>query len=126
MRRGVLATVVFVLAVGTFMRAVKNELLTVKIVRAEEKTRDRVVYWVVNTPLYVEDPFFEVVVEAGDYILTTQRDPDPKFEVLPNWKAGEFVRGRVAKNSLYLKRRDGTEMRFVIVKRKRIPASETR
>jgi len=126
MRRGVLATVVFVLAVGTFMRAVKNELLTVKIVRAEEKTRDRVVYWVVNTPLYVEDPFFEVVVEAGDYILTTQRDPDPKFEVLPSWKAGEFVRGRVAKNSLYLKRRDGTEMRFVIVKRKRIPASETR
>ena len=123
MRRGILATVVFVFATAAFVRAVENELQTVTIISAEEKTRDRIVYWVVNTPLYVEDPFFIVVVEAGDYTLTAERDPDPKFEVLPNWRPGEAVRARIVKHNLYLRRRDGSEMRFVIVKRKRIEAT---
>ena len=126
MRRRVLVTVLLAVVLGTFSVAVENVFQTVTIISAGQKTRDRVVYWVVDTPIYEEDPFFEVEVRAGDYILTGQRDPEHRSEMLPDWKPREIVRGRIEKHSFYLKRRNGTDMRFVIVKRQPARAGKTR
>jgi len=96
---------------------------TFTIIRAEQKTRDRVVYWVVNTPLYHEDPYFEVEVRAGDVTLLGEYEPRHDWETLPEaWKPGATVRGRVERRDLYLQRPNGTELRFVIVKRRPTPA----
>jgi hypothetical protein len=102
--------------------AVENSFQAFTIIRAEEKTHDRVVYWVVNTPLYHEDPYFEVEVEAGDAILVGEYEPRHTAEMLPqSWKPGAVVRGRVESRNLYLRRPNGTDLKFVIVKRKHAP-----
>lgn len=114
-----------VLVIGVFGLAVESGELSMTIVRAEQKTHDRVVAWVVNTPIYQEDPYFEVVVRVGDRLLQAERDPDKAFEMLPVfWKRGTQVTGRIKGHSLYLKRPNGTEMRFVIVKRSAAPPDD--
>jgi hypothetical protein len=105
--------------------AVENSFQAFTIIRAEEKTRDRVVYWVVDTPLYREDPYFQVEVRAGDAILVGEYEPRHAAEALPeNWKAGAVVKGRTERRNLYLRRPNGTELKFVIVKRKHAPAEQ--
>lgn len=124
MRRSI-PVLLCVLVLGVFGFAVESGELPMTIVRAEQKTRDRVVAWVVDTPIYQEDPYFEVVVRVGDKLLQAERDPENAFEMLPVfWKRGTRVMGRIRGHSLYLKRPNGTEMRFVIMKRSAAPAED--
>jgi hypothetical protein len=118
MRRPVLLSFVFLWALNASTFAVENGPLKVTIVRAEQKTHDRVVYWQVNTPLYREDPYFEVTVRAGRTVLVGEYEPRSAGEMLPEpWKPGAVVQARIEKRSMYLKRPNGSELRFVIVKR---------
>jgi len=118
MRRWVLYSLVWLTALGITSSAVENGPLKVTIVRAEQKTHDRVVYWQVNTPLYREDPYFEVTVRAGRTLLVGEYEPRSAAEMLPEaWKPGAVVQARIEKRSMYLKRPNGSELRFVVVKR---------
>lgn len=113
------------LVLGVFGFAVESGELPMTIVRAEQKARDRVVAWVVDTPIYQEEPYFEVLVRVGDKLVQAERDPESAFEMLPVfWKRGTQVMGRIKGHSLYLKRPNGTEMRFVIVKRSAVPPED--
>jgi hypothetical protein len=50
-----------------------------------------------------------------------EREPRNHREMLPwDWKAGVVVQGRVDTHSLYLRRPNGTEVRFIITHRKQI------
>lgn len=121
MRRGFLVLLWLLLAAGA-AEAVENGFQALTIIRAEQKTHDRLVYWVVNTPLYREEPYFEVEVRAGEVILVGDCEPRHATETLPeNWKPGEIVKGRVERRSLYLRRPNGSELKFEIVKRKHAP-----
>jgi hypothetical protein len=114
----VLVTLVLFLGLGASSVAVESGYLALTIVRAEQKTRDRVVYWVVNTPLYHEDPYFEVAVRAGGTLVVGEREPRSAHEMLPeDWKPGARVQGRVDKHHLFLRRPNGTEVRFIITRR---------
>ena len=122
MRRGLLIALLL-LGLGAGMYAIESGELTMTIVRAEQKTRDRVVAWVNDTPIYQEDPYFEVVVRAGDKLLEAEYEPSSKWETLPVfWKRGVEVQGRVRGHSLFLKRPNGAEIRFVILKRTAVAA----
>ena len=124
MRRGLLVALLL-LSLGAGSYAVESGELTMTIVRAEQKTRDRVVAWVNDTPIYQEDPYFEVVVRAGDKLLEAEYEPLSKWETLPVfWKAGVEVQGRVRGHSLFLKRPNGAEIRFVILKRTAVSAKQ--
>ena len=57
--------------------------LRLTIIRAEIKMRDRVVYWEVNTPIYQEDPYFEVEVRVAGMMVVAERDPQNRIEILP-------------------------------------------
>ncbi len=95
------------------------------IVRAEEKKRDRVVAWVNDTPIYQQDPYFDVAVRAGDQVLEGEYEPQSAWETLPVfWKPGVQVQGRVRGHSLFLKRPNGAEIRFVILKRTAVSAEK--
>jgi hypothetical protein len=124
MRRGLLfAPLLLVLGAGLY--AVESGEVTMTIVRAEQKTRDRVVAWVNDTPIYQEDPYFEVAVRAGDKLLEGEYEPLSKWETLPEfWKPGVEVQGRVRGHSLFLKRPNGAEIRFVILKRTPVSAEK--
>jgi hypothetical protein len=116
MRRGFLLTLMLLLAAG--LGAVQSGFQAMTIVRASQKTRDRVIYYVVDTPLYREDPYFEVEVSVNGTNILAEYEPRDAWEMLPEpWKAGAVVQGRVEGHSLFLKRPNGTELRFVIVKR---------
>jgi len=121
MRRTWLVTL-FLLVLGACAQAVESGEQPMTIVRAETKLRDRVVAWVNDTPIYQQDPYFDVVVQAGAKLLEAQHDSESAFEMLPVfWKPGVKVQGRIQGHSLYLKRPNGTEMRFVILKRRNAP-----
>lgn len=114
----VLVALVLFLGSGASSLAVESTYFPLTIVRAEQKTRDRVVYWVVNTPLYHEDPYFEVAVRAGGTVVVGEREPRNAHEMLPeDWKPGAKVQGRVDKHHLFLRRPNGTEVRFIITRR---------
>src|SRR5258708_35283195 len=125
MRRGLLITLLL-LSVGARFYAVESGEVTMIIVRAEEKKRDRVVAWVNDTPIYQQDPYFEVEVRAGDQVLEGEYEPQSQCETLPVfWKRGVKVQGRVRGHSLFLKRPNGAEIRFVILKRTGTSAQKT-
>ena len=114
----VLVALVLFLGLGTRSFAVESTYFPLTIVRAELKTRDRVVYWVVNTPLYHEDPYFEVAVRAAGTVVVGESEPRNAHEMLPqDWKPGARVQGRVDKRHLFLRRPNGTEVRFIITRR---------
>jgi hypothetical protein len=114
----VLLALVLFLGLGARSFAVESTYFPLTIVRAELKTRDRVVYWVVNTPLYHEDPYFEVAVRAAGTVVVGERDPRNAHEMLPeDWKPGARVQGRIDKHHLFLRRPNGTEVRFIITRR---------
>ena len=118
----VLVALVLFLGLGTRSFAVESTYFPLTIVRADLKTRDRVVYWVVNTPLYHEDPYFEVAVRAGGTVVVGEREPRNAHEMLPEyWKPGARVQGRVDKHHLFLRRPNGTEVRFIITRRTKTP-----
>ncbi|MBZ5548882.1 MAG: hypothetical protein LAO22_13170 [Acidobacteriia bacterium] len=124
MRRRVLLTLLLLgLSASSF--AVESGLLTLTIVRAEQKTRDRVLLYLVDTPIYQEDPVFEVAVRAGGLVVVGERDPEHKWETLPaDWKPGALVEGRIEKHRLYLRRPNGTYVRFIITSRTKAPAEQ--
>jgi hypothetical protein len=123
MRQRLLVALFFVSLSGS-LGAVESGELPMTIVRAEQKLRDRVVAWVNDTPIYQQDPYFEVAIRAGDKILEAEYEPISQWETLPVfWKPGLKVQGRVHGHSLFLKRPNGAEIRFVILKRTAVPAS---
>lgn len=118
----VLVALVLFLGLGASTFAVESTYFPLTIVRAELKTRDRVVYWVVNTPLYHEDPYFEVTVRAAGTVVVAEREPRNAHEMLPeDWKPGATVQGRIDKHHLLLRRPNGTEVRFIITRRTKTP-----
>ena len=122
MRRGWLVALLL-LGLGARSNAVESGALPMTIVRAEQKLRDRVVAWVHDTPIYQQDPYFEVAVRAGDKVLEGEYEPTSQWETLPVfWKPGVEVQGRVHGHNLFLKRPNGVEIRFVILKRTAVSA----
>jgi hypothetical protein len=114
----VLVAVLLYLVSGTASLAVESGFLALTIVRAEQKTRDRVVYYLVNTPIYQEDPYFEVAVRADGTAIVGEREPESTRETLPEyWKPGALVQGRVGRRHLFLRQLNGTEVRFIITRR---------
>ena len=119
--RFAIALVLF-LRLGAVCFGVERGPLSLTILSANQKTRDRIVYYVVNTPLYHEDPYFEVAVRAGESTLVGEREPRNSAERLPvDWKPGVVVRGRVDGHHIFLQRSNGTEVRFIITRRMKTP-----
>jgi hypothetical protein len=91
---------------------------TGKFIDIQQKTRDKVDMYLVNTPITTPVPYFQISVEFGNTDYVAEYTPRHSEEELPEaWKPGENVQGRIEKHFLYLKRPDGTEMKFVIDKR---------
>jgi hypothetical protein len=110
---------IFALIMGApCLSAAEKPYATGKFLDIQPKTRDRVDLYVVNTPITSAVPYFEVSVEFGSIDYVAEYTPRHSSEELPEaWRPGENVQGRVEKHFIYLKRPDGTEMKFLIDKR---------
>jgi hypothetical protein len=99
--------------------AVEKLYQTGKIVDVQQKTNTRILYYLVNTPVTKDEPYFEVSVQVKDTIYVGDYTPRHAAETLPEeWGVPQAeVRLRLEKHYMFLMRPAGTEMQFVITKR---------
>lgn len=98
----------------------ERSYVTGKLVSVEHKTRDKVDMYLVNTPVTTAVPYFELTVQLGDTDYVAEYTPRHGGEELPvDWIAGAEVSVRVVKHSLFLKRHDGSETQWIVVKKSR-------
>lgn len=117
MRRSI---TILLLAVGLAVvaQAVEKPYQTGKIVDVQRKVETRVLYYVVNTPVTQDDPYYEVSIELGSSVYRGVYKPRHEGETLPDeWKAGADVQAKVDGHHLLLKRPNGVEVEFAIAKR---------
>jgi hypothetical protein len=119
MRRWI-ATCLVAVALVAVVQAVEKPYQMGKFVDVERKVNTRILYYLVNTPVTQDDPYYEVTVQLGETVYRGVYTPLHRGEVLPEeWKAGEEVQAKVDGRHLYLKKLNGTEFDFAIAKRKR-------
>lgn len=106
------------LGLAVVAQAVEKPYQTGKIVDVQRKVETLVLYYVVNTPVTQDDPYYEVSVELGSSVYRGVYKPRHEGETLPDeWKTGAEVQAKVDGRHLYLKRPNGLEMEFAIAKR---------
>jgi hypothetical protein len=119
-RKSALSILIFGLglAIVPLVGATQKPYVQGKFVAIQQKSRDRVDLYLVNTPITTAVPYFEITVEFGDVDYLAEYTPRHSGEELPEaWRPDEAVRGRVDKHHLYLLRPDGSEIEFIIEKK---------
>lgn len=112
-----------VLLFSQSLRAAEKHYEPVTIVEVQQKTNTKVLYYVVNTPVTQDEPYYQVSVQVKDILYLGQYTPRHSADTLPEeWKAGASAEGRINGRHLALKRPEGGEIEFVIVKRKVVKA----
>ncbi|MBZ5572235.1 MAG: hypothetical protein LAO09_10205 [Acidobacteriia bacterium] len=102
---------------------VQKQYATGKIVAVEQKANTKVLYYLVNTPVTQDEPYYEVSVQLKDTIYLGQYTPWHAKETLPEeWEPGFTVPVRIDGRHLILKRPSGVDMEFVILKRTAVKA----
>lgn len=86
----------------------------------EKKSRTHTQYYVVNTPVGVEEPYFEAEIDSAGLVYTVEYEPKRSDEVLPDGcMAGLVVKVRVDHRHLFVQCSDSDEeMRWEIQKKK--------
>jgi hypothetical protein len=109
-----------ILAAVTAAHGVQKDYATGKVLEVQERTRDRVLLYQVNTPIMTEDPSFTVSVEVNGTVYDAEYLPHSPRELFPEfWKPEENALVRIDKHFMFLKRRDGTEAKFLITRKSR-------
>jgi hypothetical protein len=99
--------------------AVEKQYQAGKIVDIQQKTSTRILYYLVNTPVTKDEPYFEISVQVRDTIYVGDYTQRHTAETLPEeWNVPQAeVRLRLEKHYMFLMRPAGTELQFVITKR---------
>jgi hypothetical protein len=107
--------------------AEKQVYQTGRIVDIQQKSRTRILYYQVDTPVTKEDPYFELSVQVKDTIYVGDYSPRHAGDALPEeWNVPQAeVRLRLEKHYMYLMRPAGTELQFVIMKRMAAAPAQT-
>jgi len=122
MKRIVNLTVVTLLAALLplpVLRAAEKQYVPGQIVTVEEKFHERVLYYLVNTPVTQDDPYYELSLRSGDLVLLTEYTPRHAADELPEgWKGGSKVEMKVTdKHHVMVRQPEGIELQLLIVKR---------
>ena len=128
LRRTALLPLIFLLSLmAPFLYAAQKPYSTGKILDVQQKTRDKVDLYLVNTPVTTAVPYFEISIEFGNTDYVAEYTPRHSAEQLPEaWRPGETVKGRVDKHHVYLQRPDGSELTFIITKRTPLDKESTK
>jgi hypothetical protein len=127
---GIAAAVVVVMAAACGLAAAAERVPNSRpgvMLSVEKKSHERTQYYIVNTPVTTEEPYFEAEIDSGGYVYTAEYDPRNKDEVIPDGcMAGQAVKVRVDRRHLFVQCLDSdAEMRWEIQKKKRsAPDSE--
>lgn len=99
--------------------AAEKQFQTGRIITVEKKFHERVLYYLVNTPVTQDDPYFEVSLQLGNMVLLTEYTPRHAADELPDgWKDNVEVEIKVTdKYHVSVKEQGGSELQLLITKR---------
>jgi hypothetical protein len=112
------ALLVFLLS-SSHLYAAEKQYEPGRIVTVEKKFHERVLYYLVNTPITQDDPYYEVTLQLGNLALLTEFTPRHAADDLPDgWKDNAEVQMKVTdKHHVWVKQDGGMELQLLIVKR---------
>jgi hypothetical protein len=106
------------------LQAAEKQYGTGRIVSVEKKSRERVLYYLVNTPVTQDDPYYELSLQQSPWLYLAEYTPRHAADSLPDeWKRGTEVQMKLAdKHHALVRVPGGSELQLTIVKR--MPAAE--
>jgi hypothetical protein len=89
------------------------------IVDVEKKFHTRVLYYLVNSPVTQDDPYYQVSLQLNNTLYLTEYEPRHAAETLPeDWKPGTEVQMAFTdKRHVLVKKPGGQELQLIVVKR---------
>src|SRR5712692_6174740 len=105
------------------LQAAEKQYGTGRIVSVEKKARERVLYYLVNTPVTQDDPYYELSLQQGTWLYLGEYTPRHAADSLPDdWKPGTEVQMKLAdKHHAWVKLPGLPELQVIVGKR--IPAT---
>jgi hypothetical protein len=98
--------------------AVQNPYLDGTIVDVQKRVNTRVLYYIVNTPVTRDDPYYEIRVNVQGTVYTAQYTPRHADDTFLDEYASETkIQAKVEKRHLFLKQHSGNDLDLIIVKR---------
>jgi hypothetical protein len=117
----ILATVALLTALlsSPDLHAAEKQYAAGEIITVEKKFHERVLYYLVNTPVTQDDPYYELSLRSGDVVLLTEFTPRHAADELPDgWKEGSKVELKlIDKHHVMVRQAEGIELQLLIVKR---------
>ena len=80
----VLAVSISTLAVMVGNAAEKSKMQPGVMLTVEKKAHSRVQYYIVNTPVSTEEPYFEAEIDSAGFVYTADYEPRHAEEELPD------------------------------------------
>jgi hypothetical protein len=113
------AALLAVLVSFSSLNATEKQYETGRIVSVEKKSRERILYYLVNTPVTREDPYYQLSLELNHWQYEAEYIPRHAADSLPeDWKAGTEVQMKLwDKRHMLVKRPEGLELQLIILKR---------
>ena len=113
------AALLAVLVSFSSLNATEKQYETGRIVNVEKKSRERILYYLVNTPVTREDPYYQLSLELNNWQYETEYIPRHAADSLPeDWKPGTEVQIKLGdKRHMFVKRPEGVELQLLILKR---------
>ncbi len=95
---------------------VQREYVSGRILEIRQLERDRVQLYVVNTAIMTEEPYYTLAVDLHGTRYEGEFLPRNSHEMLPSfWKAEQDIALRLDKHFMYVKREDGSEVKFLVL-----------
>jgi len=90
-----------------------------QIAEVEKKAHTGVLYYLVNTPVTQDDPYYEVSVQLKGALYLTEYTPRHAADSLPeDWKPGTEIQAKlIGKHHMSVKGPGGQELQLIVVKR---------
>jgi hypothetical protein len=99
------------------LNAAESSYQAGKIVDIQQKTRSRVLYYQVDTPITQDDPYYEISVQIKNVVYVGDYVPRHASDTLPeDWKSGADIKVRLEKHYMFLERLEGRELQLQLVK----------
>ena len=118
-----LVPALFLLLISS-LHGAESPYVTGRIVDIQQKAHTKVLYYLVNTPITRDDPYFEIQLQVKDKIYTGEYSPRHAADLLPEaWKPDAEVKVRLEKHTMFLRRPDGETLEFGITRHIAAPAA---
>ncbi len=118
-----IAALLVVLVSLSSLQAAEKQYGPGRIVGVEKKAHERILYYLVNTPVTQDDPYYELSLQQTNWLYLAEYTPRHAADSLPDdWKPGAEVQMKLTdKHHAWVKSPGGPELQVTVVKR--LPAN---